>query len=67
MRRTGLFIDGDCEMPEFRDLATCTNPPLFDTVTSFTICIVGTTTVCGIAYWGCFGFCKQPIAKQHSD
>lgn len=38
---------GDCELQQFRNLSTCTQPPLFASLESFSFYCIGTITIAG--------------------
>jgi hypothetical protein len=60
------IFEGDCQLEQFRDLPTCTNPPLVDPFASFTVYAVSIPIIFGIA-GAVYGAAKGVFAKSHSE
>ena len=59
-------LEGDCQLQQFRNLSGCINGPLFDSLTSFTVYVVGGTTACGMLIGAVTGAAKSVFPQLSS-
>lgn len=57
------FFEGDCQMPQLRNIPMCTQEPY--SFLSFTACVIGASTVCGMVVGAVSGVAK--VAFEKSD
>jgi hypothetical protein len=46
--RWPIYLESDCQLPQFRDLSCCNQPPMFDSLTSLAVYTISATTMCGM-------------------
>jgi hypothetical protein len=58
------FFEGDCELEKFYDFSICTNPLSAYSFTSYTICVISTTTVSGMVIGAISGIARSVLTKS---
>lgn len=61
------LVEGDCESSQFCHYPMCTNPPLFDSFSSFAFYVVGATTIAGTIIGAVNGAANNVFVKAHSE
>lgn len=61
------MFEGDCQLEQFRNSPTCTSSPVFESYTSLTIYVIGTTTLIGMIAGGVYGALRSTSPKSKTE